>query len=323
MFVEKNILYKAHSLSETSNKFERSTDEINNLLEDSKKILFDSREKRPQPHKDDKILTSWNGLMISAFAKAYGVFNEPVYLEKAQKAADFILGNLYNSAEKKLLHRWRDGEAKIDATLEDFSFFSQGLIDLYEASFDEKYLKLAVELTEVMINDFYDDAEGGFFDTSGKDKSILVRTKEDYDSAEPTGNAVTINNLLRLSALTGNTGWYDMAYKSVLAFSGKLEKMPYAMPQMLVALDSLLHKPKQIIIAGGDDETAYRMLREVQMRFMPDKVVVKIDPNDLANSITFASKVVQSSAETTAYVCENFACRLPVKTLEEFIELLD
>ena len=323
VFAQKNILYKAHSLSETSNKFERSTDEINNLLEDSKKILFDVREKRPQPHKDDKILTSWNGLMISAFAKAYGVFNEPVYLEKAQKAADFILGNLYNSAEKKLLHRWRDGEAKIDATLEDFSFFSQGLIDLYEASFDEKYLKLAVELTEVMINDFYDDAEGGFFDTSGKDKSILVRTKEDYDSAEPTGNAVTINNLLRLSALTGNTGWYDMAYKSVLAFSGKLEKMPYAMPQMLVALDSLLHKPKQIIIAGGDDETAYRMLREVQTRFMPDKVVVKIDPNDLANSITFASKVVQSSAETTAYVCENFACRLPVKTLEEFIELLD
>ncbi|HMQ78457.1 MAG TPA: thioredoxin domain-containing protein [Ignavibacteria bacterium] len=323
VFVEKNILYKAHSISETSNKFERSTDEINNLLEDSKKILFDSREKRPQPHKDDKILTSWNGLMISAFAKAYGVFNEPVYLEKAQKAADFILGNLYNSAEKKLLHRWRDGEAKIDATLEDFSFFSQGLIDLYEASFDEKYLKLAVELTEVMINDFYDDAEGGFFDTSGKDKSILVRTKEDYDSAEPTGNAVAINNLLRLSALTGNTGWYDMAYKSVLAFSGKLKKMPYAMPQMLVALDSLLHKPKQIIIAGGDDETAYRMLREVQTRFMPDKVVVKIDPNDLANSITFASKVVQSSAETTAYVCENFACRLPVKTLEEFIELLD
>lgn len=324
VFVEKNILYKAHSISETSNKFERSTDEINNLLEESKKILFNAREKRPLPHKDDKILTSWNGLMISAFAKAYQVLNEPGYLEKAQKAADFILENLYNAAEKRLLHRWRDGEAKIDATLEDFSFFSQGLIDLYEASFDEKYLKFAVELSEVMINDFYDDAEGGFFDTSGKDKSILVRTKEDYDSAEPTGNAVAINNLLRLSAFTGNTAWYDMAYKSVLAFSGKLEKMPYAMPQMLIALDSLLYKPKQIIIAGSkNDETAYRMIREIFTRFMPDKVVVKIDPKDAQNSITFASKVVQSSPETTAYVCENFACRLPVKTVKELLGLFE
>ena len=323
VFVEKNILYKAHSLSETSNKFERSTDQINEILEDCRKSLFIAREKRPLPHKDDKILTSWNGLMISAFAKAYAVFNEPAQLEKAQKAADFILGNLYNSTEKKLLHRWRDGEAKIDATLEDFAFFSQGLIDLYEASFDEKYLKHAVELSEIMINDFYDETEGGFFDTSGKDTSILVRTKEDYDSAEPTGNSVAINNLLRLSALTGNTAWYDMAYKSVLAFSDKLVRMPYAMPQMLVALDSLLYKPKQIIIAGGNDETAYRMLREVQNRFMPDKVVVKIDPADAADSITFASKVVQSPGETTAYVCENFACKLPVKTPGELAKLLE
>lgn len=324
VFVEKNILYKKHTLSETSNKFERSTDEINELIEECKKILFNKREKRPLPHKDDKILTSWNGLMISAFAKAYQVFNEPLYLEKAQKAADFILENLYNAKDKKLLHRWRDGEANIDATLEDFSFFSQGLIDLYEASFDEKYLKLAIELCEVMVNDFYDEAEGGFFDTSGKDTSILVRTKEDYDSAEPTGNSVAINNLLRLSALTGITNWYDMAYKSVLAFSGKLEKMPYAMPQMLVALDSLLYKPKQIIIAGSNnDETAFRMMREVLTRYIPDKVVVKIDEKNASNSITFVSKVIQGSPETTAYVCENFACRLPVKSVKELIELLE
>jgi len=323
VFVEKNILYKAHSLSETSNKFERSSDQINEVIEQCKKILFNEREKRPLPHKDDKILTSWNGLMISAFARAHQVFNEPAYLKKAQLSADFIVENLYNSKNKKLLHRWRDGESKIEATLEDFSFFTQGLIDLYEASFDEKYLKLAIELSELMINDFYDETEGGFFDTSGKDKSILVRTKEDYDSAEPTGNSVAINNLLRLSALTGNTAWYDMAYKSVLAFSGKLERMPYAMPQMLVALDSLLYKPLQIIIAGSNDETAFRMLREVYARFMPDKVVVSIDPKDAPASITFASKVVQAAGETTAYVCENFACKLPVKTPGELAKLLE
>lgn len=323
VFIEKNILYKAHSLSETSNKFERSTDDINTIIEECNKVLFGAREKRPLPHKDDKILTSWNGLMISAFAKAYCVFDEPAYRQKAEMAADFVLENLYDFRKRQLLHRWRDGEAKIEGTLEDFSFFTQGLIDLYEASFDERYLKFAVEMTDIMITDFYDEAEGGFFDTSGRDTSILVRTKEDYDSAEPTGNSVAINNLLRLSALTGNTNLYDMAYKSILAFGGKLEKMPYAMPQMLIALDSLLHKPKQIIISGGNDETAYMMVREVQSRFMPDKVVVRIDPKDTAGSITFASKVVQSSAETTAYVCENFACRLPVRNVKDLLELLE
>ena len=126
-------------------------------------------------------------------------------------------------------------------------------------------------------------AEIRFYDKSGKDKSILVRTKEDYDSAEPTGNSIAINNLLRLSAFTGNTQWYDMANASILAFSGKLERMPYAMPQMLVALDMLLKKPKQIIIAGkAIDEMAYRMLREVSARYMPDKLIVKIDPVDAA-----------------------------------------
>ena len=324
VFVEKNILYKKHTISETSNEFEKSTDEINRILEECKKILFREREKRPKPHLDDKILTSWNGLMISAFAKSYQVFNTADYLDKAKGAADFIIKNLYDASTKKLLHRYRDGEAKIDATLDDYSFFVQGLIDLYESCFDEKYLRLAVELTENMIGDFYDEEEGGYYDTSGKDKSILVRTKEDYDSAEPTGNSIAINNLLRLSAFTGNTQWYDMANASILAFSGKLERMPYAMPQMLVALDMLLKKPKQIIIAGkANDEMAYRMLREVSARYMPDKVIVKIDPVDAAESITFASKVVQNSDETTAYVCENFACRLPVKTPEEFIKSLE
>jgi uncharacterized protein YyaL (SSP411 family) len=324
VFVEKNILYKKHTLSETSNKFERSTDEINSLLEECKEILFGVREKRPLPHLDDKILTSWNGLMISAFAKSFQVFNTPAFLEKAKAAADFITQNLYDPAKKALLHRYRDGEAKIDATLDDYSFFVQGLIDLYEACFDENYLKLAIELNENMINDFYDETEHGFYDTSGKDKSILVRTKEDYDSAEPTGNAVAINNLLRLSALTGNTKWYDMAYSSVLAFSGKLERMPYAMPQMLVALDLLLNKPKQIIIAGKtNDEMAYRMLREVSARYMPDKVIVKIDPMNATGSNTFASKVIKTSDETMAYVCENFACKLPVKTADELVKLLE
>ncbi|MCC7159519.1 MAG: thioredoxin domain-containing protein, partial [Ignavibacteria bacterium] len=210
VFVEKNILYIAHSVSETSNKFEKPTDEVARIIEEGKMILFDVREKRPLCHLDDKILTNWNGLMITAFAKASQVFGEAGYLEKAKNSAEFILKTLFKPESNTLLHRFRDGEAKIEGTLEDYAFFIQALIDLYESCFDEKYLDHAIKLTGTMINDFYDNEGGGFFDTSGKDKSILVRTKEDYDSAEPTGNSVAILCLLRLSYITGKIELYDM-----------------------------------------------------------------------------------------------------------------
>jgi len=323
VFVEKNILYRAHSVSETSNKFEKSTDEVAGILEQGRKTLFEVRKKRPLPHLDDKVLTSWNGLMISAFAKAYQVLGNSAYLKLAEGSADFILKHLCREIDSTLLHRYRDGESKIEGTLEDYAFFTQGLIDLYESNFNEKYLEKAIVLTETMLRDFYDEEGAGFFDTSGKDESILVRTKEDYDSAEPTGNSVAIMNLMRLSFLTGRELWYDKAQSSIAAFSAKLEKMPYAMPQMLTALDYVLNKPKQIIIAGDEkDMTAEYMLSEVYKRFIPNKVLVRIDPQNAAKSLTFASGVVINEPVTTAYVCENFACRLPVETLEEFTELL-
>jgi uncharacterized protein len=323
VFAEKNILYTAHSVSEASNKFEKSTNEIADILEESRKILFAAREKRPKSHLDDKILTSWNGLMISAFAKAYQAFEEVAYLEKAKSAADFIITNLYNKKTNELLHRYRDGEAKIDGTLEDYAFLIHGLIDLYESCFDESYLDTAVELTEKMITDFYDTNDGGFFDTTGKDESILVRTKEEYDSAEPTGNSIAILNLASLSYITGNNELYDMAYNSVLAFSDKLDKMPYAMPQMMVALEYILFKPKQIVIAGKEnDEMTYKMLREIYSRFIPGKVLIQVNPSNASKTKTFAGDIIAKSDEATAYICENFACKLPVRTLEEFIKLI-
>jgi uncharacterized protein len=324
VFVEKNILYVAHSISETSNKFEKSTNEISEILDEGKKILFKVREKRPKSHLDDKVLTSWNGLMISAFAKAYQVFGYAAYLEKAVSAAEFIITNLYDKKTNLLLHRYRDGEARISGTLEDYAFFTQGLLDLYESSFDEKYLEIAAALTKRANEDFYDNESGAYYDTSGKDESILVRTKEDYDSAEPTGNSIAILNLARLSYLIGDTGLYDKAYNSVLAFSDKLEKMPYAMPQMLVALEYILFKPKQIIIAGKEnDEMTYRMLQEVYRKFMPGKVLIQIDPANAGSTKTFARDIIAKSDKTTAYICENFACNLPVTELDEFIKLAE
>lgn len=321
VFVEKNILYMNHSISEASNKFERPTNEIHDIIEKGKKLLFEAREKRPKCHLDDKVLTSWNGLMISAFAKAYKVFGETAYLEKAKNAADFIINKLYNKKTNELLHRYRDGEAKISGTLEDYAFFSQALIDLYESCFDETYLETAIRLTEKMTTDFYDSDAGGFFDTSGRDKSILVRTKEDYDSAEPTGNSIAILNLARLSRLTGNNDWYEKAYDSLLAFSDKISKMPYAMPQMLVALEFVLFKPMQIVITGSD-ETAQAMIRQVYKQFVPGSVLIYLAPGSEKSTKTFASQIITDSNKTAAYICEDFACKLPVTTINEFIKLI-
>jgi uncharacterized protein YyaL (SSP411 family) len=313
-----------HSVSETSNKFEKSTDEVFRIIDEGKKKLFAAREIRPKPHLDDKILTTWNGLMISAFAKAFQAFGNASYIDKARRSADFIISNLYRPETKTLLHRYRDGEAKIDGTLEDYAFFTQGLIDLYESSFEDKYLDFSIKLTETVIKDFYDSVNGGFYDTTEKDKSILVRTKEDYDSAEPTGNSIAIMNLLRLSFITDNKDWFDKAYNSILAFSGKLEKMPYAMPQMLVALEYALFKPKQIVIAGKKkDELTQKMIREVHKRFLPNRILIQLEPDNTSESKTFASKIITKSDKTTAYVCENFACKLPTSDLNDFIKLIE
>lgn len=321
VFMNKNILYQAHALSDTSNKFNISTDDADKILAESKRILFEAREKRPRPHLDDKILTSWNGLMITAFAKAYNVLGDEKYIELARKSADFILNNLFKN--NNLLHRFRDGEARYDGTLEDYAFFIQSLIDLYEACFDENYLERALELNKLMIKYFYDNENGGFFDTSDKDKSILVRTKEDYDSAEPTGNSIAILNLLRLSQFTENKDYYDKAAESLKLFSGKMSEQPYATPQLLCALDFSLTKPKQIIVAGKkNDKLAQEMIREVHNHYIPDKILIFAGTGIENKVIPFLQSIIKPSDKTTAYVCENYTCKLPVSDLEEFRKLL-
>ena len=322
VFVNKNILHIAHSLSETSNKFEMPTNKVSEIIEECKQILFTEREKRPAPHLDDKVLTSWNGLMISAFAKAYAVFGDESYYDTAKKAAEFILANMFDSKSNTLKHRYRDGESRFEGTLEDYAFFTQGLIDLWEAGFDIKYLETSIVLAGKMINDFYDKNEGAFFDTSGNDKSILVRTKEDYDSAEPTGNSIAVMNLLRLSQITHNDEWFQMANDSINLFSKKLEEQPYAMPQMLSALDYALNNPKQIVISGDlKKEETNRMISEINNHFIPNKVLIHLDSSNIPDVLN--SWAMYKSEKPTVFVCENYTCQLPVTTTDELKNLLD
>jgi len=267
-------------------------------LETWRQKLLAIRSKRIRPHRDEKILTGWNGLMISAFARAAQALDEPKYRDAAQRAARFIL-----------FTRIKDGQLMrtetIPAMVEDYACFATGLLDLYETDFDPVWLKKAGELSDRMLADFYDAKAGGFFQTDGHDASVLIRSKEDYDGAEPSGNSVATLLLLRLAQMTGDEKYRQAAEKTLAAFETHLRRAPHAVPQMLCAFDFYLAKPKQIILTGPDPA----MLRVIRDRYLPNKIVmIEARP--------------QLEGKVTAYVCVNFACQLPTNDLAKFAELL-
>jgi hypothetical protein len=326
-FVGENILYVPHSVQDTARQFDLTLEEVEKLLASARQKLFSHREKRAHPHLDDKVLTSWNGYMISAFARGFQVLREDQYRKNAEAAAKFILDKLYDPEKKELLHRYRDGEARFDAHLEDYALFVQGLLDLYESTFEIRWLKTAISLTEDQNRLFYDSANGGFYDISGTDKSILIRTKEWYDGAEPTGNSIAILNLLRLAQMTGNKKYQTMAEQSLAFFGQRLEQTGEAVPQLLVALDFSLSKPKQIIIAGkADDSHTKELLQEVHSKFIPNKVLLLADGAEgqttLASYIPFIKSVTMLKGKPTAYICENYACKLPTSDRKIVAKLL-
>src|SRR5438128_3145110 len=236
-FRGKNILIQRHAIAETAQHFKKSEDEARQSLARSRERLFSIRAKRPRPHLDDKIIAGWNGLMISAYARAARILDEPRYLEIAERAAKFLRTNLYEEKSKVLYRNYRGGRSDIQGFADDYAFVIQGLLDLYEASFDVEWLKFAVELQETQDRFFFDEKNGGYFSTSGKDESVFLRMKDDNDSAEPAASSVAALNLLRLAQFRDDNQIAERARKTTDAFATTLSHFPSAMPQMLVALD--------------------------------------------------------------------------------------
>ena len=327
-FAGKNILYVAHPLGETAGRFRIPEEELSRLLERSREKLHAAREQRPRPHLDDKIITSWNGHMIGALARAAQVLGEKRYLVAAERAATFIRARLYDPVSGTLLRRYRDGEAGLAGQLDDYAFLAGALLDLYEASFDIAWLQLAMALTEKQIALFGDETRGGFFETSGDDPSVLVRLKGDYDGAEPTGNSVSALNLLRLAWITGNEDWLKRAEATIEAFGGRLNDYPPILPQMLVAHDFLGSKPRQFVVAGklGRPDTEI-MLAMIRKRFLPGKIVLLADGGKgqdfLGQYQPFLKNLAPLGNKGTVYLCENFSCRLPTADLAELATRLE
>jgi hypothetical protein len=326
-FSGKNILIELQTIAETAEHFKKTEAEISETLAKARAILLTSRAKRPRPHLDDKIITAWNGLMISAFARAAQVLDDPAYLEAANRAATFVQTHLYDEARKVLVRNYRGDPSAVDGFADDYAFAIQGLLDLYEASFEIRWLQFAIELQQTQDRLFFDEQNGGYFSGTGKDPSILLRMKEDNDSAEPAASSVAALNLLRLAQFRDEKRWRERAEKTINAFTPQLGHFPSAMPQLLVALDFSLSKPRQIVIAGRRDSPETRaLLAEVHRHLLPDKILLLADgglgQKYLAQKLEALPAMKPVKGKSTAYVCENFSCQAPVSDPSALRELL-
>ena len=326
-FSEKNILYQAHSINETAEHFGKPLREVEAGLLQAERKLLEARSKRPHPHLDDKVLASWNGLMISALARAGVILHEPRYADAARRAAEFVTARMYHPADGVLLRRYRQGAAAIPGFLDDYAFFVQGLLDLYEAQFDLAHLRLAIRLSEKQRELFEDREHGAFFTTAAGDPSLVMRMKDDYDGAEPSGNSVAVLNLLRLAQISGRQEFREAADRTLAAFGSRIAAVPVGMPQMLVGVEFGLAKPKQIVLVGDKSapDTA-KFLDALAARFNPDSVVLLVDGEDARKTLGGFLPVLQNmhriDGKATAFVCENYSCKLPTTDLDKFTELL-
>jgi uncharacterized protein YyaL (SSP411 family) len=326
-FTGKNILYQAHTVEETARHFSRPPAEVQTALDRAGGLLLAARAKRVRPLLDDKILTAWNGLMISALAKGGAVLDDARYAEAARLAAEFVIGRLYDASSGKLLRRYRQGDAAIPGFLDDYAMFTQGLLDLYETQFDRRHLELAVRLTEKQAELFEDSASGAFFGTAADDRRLVLRVKDDYDGAEPSGNSVAVMNLLRLARMTNRDDFRQSAERTLAAFASRLALAPVAIPQMLTACEFLLGEPREIVLAGRRDSTQMRALvRELHTRFVPNRVVLLVDSPEtqqaLARAIPSVASMNPVEGRANAYVCRNYTCQLPVSEPARFAELI-
>ncbi len=302
--------------------------DVQQRLEEARQRLFDVRQGRVHPRKDDKILADWNGLMIAALSKAAQVFGVVEYVGAARRAADFILGRMFDGTQNRLYHRYRDGEVKVAGLLNDYAYVVWGLLELYETVFDERYLQHAVELTENMLKSFWDEQQGGFYLTADDVDVPLVRTKEIYDGALPSGNSVACLILVRLAHMTGEARYEQKAAHLMRSFSSVVSRAPSACTQLMSALDFAIGPSCEVVIVGGSDETGTkRMLEALRSRFAPRKVVIQHLPLNQLQKKPHPSALTESltsiEGKATAYVCCNRVCNPPTTDPNKMLKLID
>ncbi len=321
-----NILHLSKPWDQLARDFGVSEQALRDRWETARRKLFAERKKRVHPQKDDKILTDWNGLMIAALARGAQVLDEPQYVLAAKRAADFVLKTL-RDGRGRLLKRYRDGEAALDGQLDDYAFVVWGLIELYEVTFEVRYLEEALKLNEAMLAHFWDKQNGGFYFQPDDGEKQIVRTREIYDGALPSGNSVAALNLLRLARMTGQTELEKLASRLVQSFAADVGRSPNNFTQLLTALDFALGPSFEVVVAGRPEAAdTRRMLAALRKPFLPNKVVLFRPEGSEEPPIVKLAEFVRSQSalggRATAYVCQNFVCRQPSTDLSQMVQVL-
>ncbi|MFT7677564.1 MAG: hypothetical protein ACI8QC_001542, partial [Planctomycetota bacterium] len=322
---DRNIPHLIKTLPKLAQDLDMDPEVLATRIEDIRGRLFAVRESRIHPLKDDKVLTDWNGLCIAAMALAGRSMEEPRYTEAAVKAAEFAYDNLRDPKTGRLYKRWRLGKAGLNGMLEDYAFMGWGLIELYQSTQDPRWLAWAKELSDLAITHFGDEP-GGFFLSPDDGEALIVRAKEIYDGALPSGNSVMALNLARLARLTGETAYEERANGVLSAFAGQVAQNASAHAQLMCALDFLTGATNEIVIAGDPKaEDTRALLQALETRFLPNSVVV-LRPNEnnaaVLKLVPYALEQVPTNDRATAYVCREFACKAPVNGVDAMLDNL-
>ncbi|MHA2143731.1 MAG: thioredoxin domain-containing protein, partial [Candidatus Thorarchaeota archaeon] len=321
-----NIPHESSSLAEVAEELGISLELLHSLLENARGKLFGIRENRVRPQRDDKILTDWNGLFISALAKASRALGNPDYAKAAEKATDFIMTKMMSS-DGNLFHRYRDGEVVIPAFLDDYAFLVWGLIELYETTFNPKHLEVARDLANKQIESFWDNEKNAFYFTADDSEELLVRQKEAYDGAIPSGNSVSMLNLIRLARLLGDEQFESLSALIPETFSSIITRSPTGFSFMLSGLDYALGPSHEVVIAGRleEDETQ-EMLEELRNRFLPNTVVLLRSDEEVSKKLNtlapFSKFYDRVNDKATVHVCINHNCKLPTNDIDQMLKLL-
>jgi uncharacterized protein YyaL (SSP411 family) len=322
----RNILYLQKPLKEYAQEMALEVEEFTSFWEKSRQLLFEVREKRIHPLKDDKILTDWNGLMVAALAKAAAALGEPGYSQAARNAVDFIWKNL-RAEDGSLLKRYRDGEAGQPAHLDDYVFLIWGLIELYESELDPGFLEKALDLNDRMLEKFWDHDLGGLFLAAEDQTDLIVRSKEIYDGAIPSGNSVAALNLLKLGRLLSNPKLEEKAHQIGQVFSDQISQIPQGHTHFLSSLLFALGPTFEVVIAGvREAQDTDQLIKALQFNYLPNKVLLFRPEGEEAGRITNLAPFLESKGmvdgKAAAYVCRDYACKMPTSDPEKMLSLL-
>ncbi|MFQ5903857.1 MAG: thioredoxin domain-containing protein, partial [Candidatus Binatia bacterium] len=322
-FEGRNILHPILTLEQAAKFFKKDVREVERLIADGRTRLFQEREQRVKPFRDEKILTSWNGLMLSGLAEAIRLSPKPRYLEAAARTVNFIFAQMVQDGF--LLHTYKNGQAKLHGYLDDYAFLVVGLLDLYEATLERLTLERAMQLAETMIREFWDDIDGAFFYTGESHEQLISRTKPALDSSIPSGNSMATQALLRLYHYTGREDYLKRGEKVLRLYYDAMERQPFGLAHMFAALAFYLEKPKEIVLVGEkEDQSTRDLLSKIHSLYLPNKTLRLVSPDESLKAVSpLLEGKTPLNGKTTVYICHNFTCSAPVTDWKDLKELLE